>query len=215
VKLFTHALSPFSAKVRIALDEKKLGYEEIALPITRQGIVSKPREFLALNPRGEVPVLVDGDVSLYDSTVILEYLNERYPQPPLLPDDVAMRARARLLEDSGDWYMNTAVSDLIAEVFRKTDPTRRDAARLADAAARIGRGYDGLEALLDGRDWLCGEFGIADIGCFLPASFATTLGVPPGEGHVRVGAWLARLNARPSVARDVASMTRALQELPD
>jgi glutathione S-transferase len=230
VKLYSHALSPFSAKVRIALDEKSIPCEEVSLPIRRAGIVEKPRELLEINPRGEVPVLVDGDLRLYDSTVILEYLEDRYPKPPLYPADVAVRARARQLEDMGDWMLGGCVAALLAETFRKPDPAERDASRIAAAAEAIRRAYDRLEAALGGPrpgeapgggrspaegEHLCGRFGVADIACLLPVSFAAFYGVAPGEAHPRLAAWLSRSQARPSVAREVASMTEALGKLED
>ena len=85
MKLYTHSLSPFSGKVRIALDEKGLAFEEEQLPITRQAILHKPKALLDANPRGQVPTLVASDLVLYDSTVILEWLEEHQPEPALLP----------------------------------------------------------------------------------------------------------------------------------
>lgn len=79
MQLYTHALSPYSAKVRIALAEKGIDYEEIQVPVGRHGIVSKPPELVAANPRDQVPTLLDDSLALYDSTVILEYLDERTP----------------------------------------------------------------------------------------------------------------------------------------
>src|SRR5215472_10360585 len=109
MKLYTHALSPFSAKVRIVLREKGLQFDDEQLPITRKAILSKPERLLAANPRGQVPTLFDEDLVLYDSTVILEYLEERAPTPALLPMGAKARARARLLEDDADWLMNGAI----------------------------------------------------------------------------------------------------------
>ena len=86
MKLWSGVLSPFSAKVRIALAEKKLGYETLVVPWSRKTLWGpKPPEFLAVSPHGQVPVLIDGDVAVFDSTVICEYLEDRYPKPPLLP----------------------------------------------------------------------------------------------------------------------------------
>ena len=216
MKLYTHALSPFSAKVRVALAEKGVRADEERLPITRAGVGRKPKELLDANPRGQVPTLVDGDLVLYDSTVILEWLEERTPKPPLLPAGVAARARARLLEDDADWLMTTAVADLLAEVYRKTDPATRDAAKVAAASEAIRRAHDRLEGVLaDGREYLCGPFGIADIAWVLPVSFAAFYGVSAGETHRRLSAWLARMAARPSVANETRAMTEALRGLPD
>lgn len=217
MKLYTHALSPYSAKVRIALEEKGLPYEEVALPIRRAGIVEKPAELQEVNPRGEVPVLLDGDVRLYDSTVILEYLEERTPDPPLLPKGLGERARARQLEDFGDWLVAGAVNQLLDETFRKPDPGLRDAARAAEAAAAIRRAYDRLERALGERDAFAGVFGAADIALYVPVMIAAFYGVAPdAEGaHPRLAAWLERTGARPSVAREVAAQTEALRSLAD
>jgi glutathione S-transferase len=215
VKLYTHKLSPYSAKVRMALDEKGIPFEEVALPVRRAGIIEKPRELLEANPRGQVPTLLDGTLRLYDSTVILEYLEELRPEPRLYPRDRAERARARLLEDGGDWMLAGCVGDLLAETFRKPDAAQRDAARIEAAARTIHALYDRLERELDGREHLCGDFGVADLATYLPVSFAAFFGVPPGDAQPRLSAWLARVGQRPSVAREVASMTEALRKLED
>jgi glutathione S-transferase len=217
MKLVTHALSPFSAKVRIALREKGLAFEDERLAIARAGIVRKPEALLAANPRGQVPVLFDGAVVLHDSTVILEYLEERHPEPALLPAGVAERAQARLLEDDADWLMNGAIAELLAETYRKPDAATRDEARIAAAAAAIRAAYARLErALADGRAHLCGEaFTIADLAWLLPVSFAAFYGVAPDDSQPRLRAWLVRVSSRPSVAEETKSMREALAQLPD
>jgi glutathione S-transferase len=217
MKLYTHALSPFSAKVRIVLREKGLAFDDEQLPIGRNAILSKPEQLLAANPRGQVPTLFDEDVVLYDSTVILEYLEERVPTPPLLPVGAKARARARLLEDDADWVMNGAIIDLLAETYRKPDPTKRDPQKIADAAKAITRAFDRLEKVLgDGRPHLCGEqFTVSDVAWLLPVSFAAAFGVPPGEMRPSLSAWLSRVTARPSVATETKAMREALAKLPD
>jgi glutathione S-transferase len=217
MKLYTHALSPFSAKVRIVLREKGLPFDDEQLPISRNAILSKPERLLAANPRGQVPTLFDEDLVLYDSTVILEYLEERAPAPALLPVGAKARARARLLEDDADWLMNGAIVDLLAETYRKPDPATRDERKLADSAKAIRSAYSRLEHVLkDGRPHLCGEpFTLSDVSWLLPVSFAAAFGVPPGEGVPSLGAWLARVAARPSVAAETKAMREALAKLPD
>ncbi len=217
MKLITHALSPFSAKVRIALREKGLPFEDEQLPIARAGIVRKPEALLAASPRGQVPVLFDGEVVLHDSTVILEYLEERHPRPPLLPSGAAERARARLLEDDADWLMNGAIAELLGETYRKPDPATRDEAKLAQAAAAIRAAYARLErTLADGRAHLAGEaFTVADLGWLFPVSFAAFYGVPPEDAQPGLRAWLLRVSSRPSVAEETKEMREALEKLPD
>ncbi len=95
MQLWSGVLSPFSAKVRIALAEKGLRYETREIPWSRKNLWGpKPPEFLAVSPYGKVPVLIDGSVTVFDSTVICEYLEDRYPKPALFP---AERRRTRAL----------------------------------------------------------------------------------------------------------------------
>ncbi len=215
MKLYTHPLSPYSAKVRIALAEKALPYDEISLPITRIAVLDKPAEMLAINPRGEVPTLVDGDVRLYDSTVINEYLDSVHPEPALLPRAIAARARARQFEDHGDWLLAGCVGDLIDAAYRQPDPAKQDAAKLSAARDAIAREYDRLDRELEGRAWLAGEFSLADIACFVPVSIALAFGAAPSTAHVRVAAWFAQCLARPAFSREIANMRDALAKLPD
>ncbi len=83
IKLYDFLPCPFGQKVRVVLAEKGLSYELAPIDIA-QGEQRK-RDFLRLNPFGRVPVLVDEDVTIYDSTIIAEYLEDEYPEPPLLP----------------------------------------------------------------------------------------------------------------------------------
>ncbi|MEZ5670458.1 MAG: glutathione S-transferase family protein [Alphaproteobacteria bacterium] len=106
MKLYAGPLSLYSHKVEIALREKGLAYEAVPVPFSQTaGYAPKHPQVLAVNPKGQVPVLVDGPLSLYDSTVILEYLDEAHPQPPLFPAGAAARARCRLLEVFADEVM--------------------------------------------------------------------------------------------------------------
>jgi glutathione S-transferase len=214
MKLYSGPLSLFTAKVRIALDEKGLPYEKIPVPFSRaSGYQPKHPDVLAANPKGQVPVLVDDGITLYDSTIILEYLEDRYPEPPLYPRDARARGRCRQLEAAADEVFFPIVWELIQEVFYKADPDARDAARVAAATARIGAVYAGLERDLADQPYLCGAFTVADIGYFLAATFAASLGAPPAPAHRQVGAWLARVGARASVRREQEGMQASIAAL--
>jgi glutathione S-transferase len=214
MKLYSGPLSLFTAKVRIALDEKRIPYERISVPFTRdKGYQPKHPDVLAVNPKGQVPVLVDDGLALYDSTIILEYLEDRYPTPPLYPRDVRERARCRQLEAAADEVFFPNVLELIQEVFYKPDADSRDAARIAGAVERIGGVYERLEQELAGREHLCGPFTVADIGWLLTTGFAANLGAPPPTTLANVSAWLGRVGARPSVQRDQQGMQEAMQAI--
>jgi len=214
MKLYSGPLSLFTAKVRIALDEKGLSYELISVPFSRAaGYSPKLPEMLAINPKGQVPVLIDRDVTVYDSTLICEYLEERYPDPPLFPRDIPERVRCRQLEAASDEILFPSVWELIAENFYKPDPATRDAARIAKAKAAIAAEQERLDGELAGREYLCRQFTVADIAYFLTLMFATSLGAPADAGLGNLAAWSARVIARPAVGREVEGMTAAAQRV--
>jgi glutathione S-transferase len=208
MRLYSGPLSLFSGKVRIALDEKDLAYELVSVPFSRAGYEPKHPEVLALNPKAEVPVMVDGDLSLFDSTLILEYIEDKYPAPPLYPRDVVERARCRQLEAGADEILFPCVLDLIREVFYKPTGAGRDEALVAKARAGIVAHYDDLERRV-GDAYLCGDFTVADVGYFLTITFATSLSAPLGDAHPRLKAWYERVQARPAVTKELAGLIAA------
>src|SRR5262245_55012580 len=214
MKLYSGPLSLFTAKVRIALAEKGIPYQRIEVPFSRgRGYQPKHPEVLAHNPKAQVPVLVDGDLVLYDSTVIVEYLDESVPEPPLLPREAKARARCRLAELHADEVLFPHVLALIRGVFY-TPEAERDAARIAESREAILSIYAELDRELAGRSWLGGDvFGAADVAYALTVAFAAQLGAPIPAGLERLDAWLARTAARPSVARELAEMAKYAAEL--
>jgi glutathione S-transferase len=206
MKLYSGPLSLFTAKVRIALDEKSLAYERIDVGWTLAHRYHPHHpEVVALNPKREVPVLVDGDVGVYDSSLIFEYLEDRYPEVPLYPADPAERARCRQLEAAADEILFRPVWDRIEEVFYPAEG-ERDEARAECAREELLRQHASLDRELAGRDYLCDEFSVADIGTFIMLNAAATLGVPSSAEHLNLAAWLERTAARPAVQRESDAM---------
>jgi RNA polymerase-associated protein len=99
--LFSGSRDPWSHRARIVLKEKEIECDVVEVDVTR-----KPRELADLNPYNQVPTLVDRDLVLYESLIIMEYLDERLPHPPLMPVDPVSRAKARLtlFRFDRDWY---------------------------------------------------------------------------------------------------------------
>ena len=102
ITLYDHPLSPYAQKVKIALREKGLAFEA-PLP-GGLGAGGASGDFVEASPRAEVPALVDGEVRVFESTIILEYLEDAYPEPPLRPASPAERARVRMLEEVMDTH---------------------------------------------------------------------------------------------------------------
>ena len=195
IRLYDHPDCPFCQKVRIVLAEKDLEYERLHVDL-HKGEQKSP-EFLKLNPYGKVPVLIDEDVVVYDSTIINEYLNEEYPVPPLMPEDSAGRARVRLLEDFCDNSFMPPAGFILTELSKPE--AERDADRVRRYQAEMGRVLGRLEGALDGKEFLVGEFSLADVAFAPRVLILGQLGVEVDSRLHNVAAWIARLRERPSV----------------
>jgi glutathione S-transferase len=172
---------PYAARARIVLAEKAIPYETVAIDLQE-----RPAWLYAKNPAGKVPVLEeDGGFLLPESAVIMEYLEERYPEPALLPADAAERALARLrierFDDVGNPYY----------AVRRGE---------AEALGRLDSALVQLDSGLEAHPYLTGSsYGLADIA-YVPwilrgqASFG--LDVTP---YPALAAWLERLLERPAV----------------
>lgn len=196
MKLYDYPDCPFAQKVRVVLAEKELEYETIFVDL-RTGEHRQNAEFLKLNPYGKVPVLIDEDVVVYDSTLINEYLEDEYPHPALMPEDSAARARVRTLEDYCDNSFLPSAGFVQAELSKPVE--EQDAERLARYRTELTRGLKRLESFLAGKEYLVGEFSLADVA-FVPALLILPrLGVEVDPALRSVTAWINRLKQRPSV----------------
>lgn len=195
IKLYDHPDCPFCQKVRVVLAEKELEFERVHVDL-RVGEQRTP-EFLKMNPYGKVPVLVDDDLVVYDSTIINEYLEDEYPAPSLMPEDSAGRARVRMLEDYCDNSFLPVAGLVLAELAKPE--AERDAERLQRYQAEIGRGLARLETQFDGKDFLVGEFSLADIAFVPRVMILPQMGVDIDPRLRQVAAWIDRLRARPTI----------------
>jgi glutathione S-transferase len=198
IKLYDFLSCPYGQKVRIVLAEKSLSYDFVAVDLT-QNEHRKP-DFLRLNPFGRVPVLVDEDTTIYDSTIINEYLEDEYPEPPVLPPvgSSAMRARARVFEDFADSSFTPQVEQLIAEASKPEG--ERDHNRLQRLHQSVERVLDYVNNELRGQQFLAGEFSVADIGFAPRLLVLRDLGIDAGgNNRTNVDAWVKRMLERPSV----------------
>ena len=175
---------PYAARVRIVLAEKGIEVDVVEIDLS-----DRPDWLYEKNPAGRVPVIEEDDRPLAESVVIMEFLEERYPEPALLPPDPADRAAVRLL------------------IFRDdelTDPYYALRRGEEGAAEQLDAALARLNVQLSERDFLGGaEFGLADIA-FVPWILRARdmLGVEL-DGYPSLGAWLARLEQRPAIAAEV------------
>jgi glutathione S-transferase len=197
----------FGAKAEIAAHEKQIAFDLEFVPFSISTLYDpKHPEVARINPKKQVPVLIDDGLELFDSTQIFEYLEDRFPDPPLWPRDVRERAKARQLELKSDEVFFTNVMLLM--------PRNRAAAgeeRVTEAIAAIHGFYDEIEKQLGERDWLAGPFTYADIAFFMAQFFAAFLGQPWKDGHPHLDRWRARMAARPSVKAVAGKMGEFLR----
>jgi maleylpyruvate isomerase len=203
VRLYRIPFSTNVERVALALAYKGLDAEPVEIEPDDRGPVA------AISGQELVPVLDDGGRIVSDSTRILEYLEERYPDPPLYPCEPARRAECVLFIDWFNRVWKTPPNAIEAE-FRRVDP---DHARVATLAGEMARSLDLFESLLSGREYLLGELTAADFAGFPFLKYALlhdpeddelfhrilVENLPLGVGHPRVAAWIRRMDARPRV----------------
>jgi len=203
LKLYAFDRSPFGWKVRVALAEKNVPYEMI-VPENK----NEDPAFARLNPLRKTPVLVleDGR-SIYESSVINEYLEEAFPKPAMLPKDLVERARVRMIEDTYDQYVQPIIRDLTNAQFDYQPPLliRRKAEQvdhklLEESRGKLHQQLQRLEAELRGKPWFGGDlFSLAD-AAHVPALTGTLriIGVLPDPKYPALGEWIGRAVARPA-----------------
>ena len=205
MKLYSGPVSMFGGKAEIAVLEKGLDCERIHVPFNLQTLYEpKHPEVARINPKAQVPVLIDGDLELFDSTQIFEYLEEIAPEPALWPRDARARARARQLELMSDEVFFPHVITIM--------PQRTQASEAEAAAARsaIHDYYQQMERQLGDHEYLAGAYSYADIAFYMAQTFSDFLSGGRGGPQPRLDAWRARVGKRPAVQQVVSAMQKYL-----
>jgi glutathione S-transferase len=205
MKLYSGPLSMFGAKAEIAAHEKGLDVELIMVPFEMKTLYQpKHPEVLRVNPKRQVPVLIDGDLELFDSTQILEYFETVKPEPALWPAEPKARARARLLEHKADEIYFPPIVRLMGLQATPEDPAA------VEARAAAASFYDEREKGLGTGEWLAGNYSYADIAFYMAQLFGERMGAPMTDAHPRLKAWRARMSTRPAVREVAGAMGRYL-----
>lgn len=198
--------SPYAWKVWLALEHKQIPYEFRLMSFDRGDL--KTPEFRAVNPRGQVPTIVDDGFALWESMAIVEYLEERFPQKPLLPKDVRSRAVVRRLMLEADNHLHGAGEDLFeATLFRKSERPE-DPAAIAAAQDKVLVELNRWESLLTG-EFFAGELSLADFTVYPYVRMLRHIDdrqpknglgqrMPP-----RLSAWMRRIEALPYYAKTI------------
>jgi glutathione S-transferase len=195
IKLYDFKSSPNSQRVKVVLEEKKLPFEIV--PIDLKKGEQKTPEFLKLNPYGKVPVLTDGDTVLYESCIINEYLDEKYPNPPLMPADWGKRAKGRILIDYGLAHLDGPYQKLRQELMK--DPKEQSEPVIETAKKDLRKLLQRFENEIGDQLYLLGEFSLADADLITRFTRLEGFGVLPDPSLPRLSKYLERMKERPSV----------------
>ncbi|VWC60292.1 glutathione S-transferase [Burkholderia lata] len=208
MKIISGPLSMFGAKVEIAAHEKGVDFELVMVPFSQQrGYDPRHPDVLRINPKRQVPVLIDGDLELFDSTQIFEYLEDLQPDPALWPAHPAARAIARQLEHCSDEIYFPHVVRLMGLEETPDDPAAQA------ARAEAAHYYRRMEHVLADRAFLAGTYSYADIAFYMAQLFGARKGAPMTDETPRLLAWRERMTARPAVRKVAGAMTGYLASI--
>jgi glutathione S-transferase len=195
ITLYDAVPSSNSDRTKIALHEKGLVYDRVTLVLANKE--QKRPEFLKLNPYGKVPVINDAGKILFESCIINEYLDEQYPNPPLMPKDPYLRGRGRVLVDYGLNYIHEPYWALRGEMLKKA--SNRDAAVVEEKRQALRHLLQYLEEALGDKAYFLGELSLTDIDLSPRFLRMESYGAIPTPALPRLTAWLQRMKERPSV----------------
>jgi len=195
IKLYDAVPSSNSDRVKIALHEKGLDYQRVTLSLAKKD--QKRPEFLKLNPYGKVPVIDDDGQVLFESCIINEYLDEKYPKPPLMPKNPYLRGRGRVLIDYALNYMHESYWALRGEMLKPAN--ERKTAVIEEHHCNLRGLLQYLEEALGDRNFFLDDFSLVDIALVPRALRMEAYGALPAPSLPRLSAWLQRMKERPSV----------------
>jgi len=195
IKLYDFKSSPNCQRVKVVLGEKNLPYEIVPIDLRKQE--QKTPEYLKLNPYGKVPVLTDDATVLYESCIINEYLDEKYPNPPLMPKDLSKKAKARILIDYGFAHFDSPYQKLRMELTK--DPNEQNQQVIDSAKSDLKKLLQRFENEIGDQEYLMGDFSLVDADLIPRFTRLEGFGVLPDPSLSRLGKYMERMKARPSV----------------
>jgi len=183
-------------RVKIVLVEKGLAWEGIWVKLGK--MEQKSPEHLKRNPYGKIPVIDDDGKLLFESCIINEYLDEKYPNPPLLPKDPYLRARGRILVDYFLNYLHEPYWALRGEMIKKNEADR-DPKIIAETRKEVTARLQYLEEALGDKPFFLGDYSLTDIAMLPRFPRLEKYGVLPSPSLPNLTAWFDRMKQRPAV----------------
>lgn len=197
--LYLHPLASFCHKVLIALYENEVPFDAVTVDL---GDPDSAADLLARWPVGKIPLLCDGERSVAETSIIIEYLHRHYPGPvPLLPDDADAKLDVRLWDRFFDLYVGQPMQKIVTDRIRPEGGA--DPIGVADARLTLDTAYAMIDGRLKQRQWACDAFSMADCAA-APALFFASIVHPFAAKQENLAGYFERLLARPSTQRVLA-----------
>ena len=195
ITLYHDVPSSNSDRVKIALAEKGLAWDGVTVSLAKKD--QKRPEHLRRNPYGKIPVIDDDGKILFESCIINEYLDEKYPNPPLMPKDPFLRGRGRILVDYALNYLHEPYWTLRGEMLKKE--SERNAAVMDEKRRTLRKLLEYLEEALGDKPYFLGDFSLTDIAVIPRFLRMETYGAMPAPTLPKLNQWLERMKERSSV----------------
>lgn len=210
MKFYYFPLSTYSQKTLIALHEKEVDFEPIHIDLRDPAQREKYRK---VYPLGKIPLLVrEDDWLVPESTIIIEYIDTHFDAgQQLIPEDRDKARQVRFMDRMNDLYLNESITTLLFQSWKPEG--NRDQERMDAARFRAGVMYDYLNKSLEGKDWLMGEFSMADCAAAPPLLYAQQ--VFPFDAHANIVTYWERLKTRPSYRKVLTEAQPYLNKLQE
>jgi len=207
--LYDNPFSPFARKVRMILSYKQIEY------ISKDGLAKKQiPELEKLNHRGEVPVLVCDKYVIADSADIIAFIDDAYPNPPLLPTDVGLRAKARRWQRIVDTVLDAIIHDI--SLWSWPTHQRSD----APPQGLFETGVEDIKEVLNyfehgfgNKQYPCGDMSLADFALFVHVSAVRSLGIPVDiQSFPKLASWYRLMKSKEIIKKDIGYIKQSLEE---
>jgi glutathione S-transferase len=195
ITLYHDVPSSNSDRVKIALAEKGLAWDGVTVSLAKKD--QKRPEHLRRNPYGKIPVIDDDGKILFESCIINEYLDEKYPNPPLMPKDPFLRGRGRILVDYALNYLHEPYWTLRGEMLKKE--SERNADVMDEKRRTLRKLLEYLEEALGDKPYFLGDLSLTDIAVIPRFLRMEAYGAMPAPTLPKLSQWLERMKERSSV----------------
>lgn len=200
IRLYCFPRSGNSREVKLALAEKNIPFEQV--DVHQKDFNKENPEFRKASVQGKVPAIIDGDVHMSEAYAINEYLEKKYPQNPLLPKDEAASVKIREWVALYDRRFVLKIGLLVIECLLKPKDQQKEETK-TKLRAEIASGMKEIDDLLDGKNYLFGEYSLADIAITPHVAALPILGSGIPTDLKNMTAWFGRIQARPSFKQSV------------